>query len=450
MAGHRGPVGQPVRALLHAAAWDVFLRRAHMVQLRPQPARRAGIAALLAQTTWRLPQRDCRDGVDRCDARHPRLGAWLGYQFTYKYPEFVQRMVAMDIANENIFASKSKLVSADGHWHAPNITDLMDYQQNNIKAYQTKNDALVRGDDSPAPCAQCASNKAKAAWPYDQIVRAGSDEWHGLLAPGVEPDQWEHGATPDFPSNARILFIYGQCEYGTGPGTKMPTASCGGICGEGFTVNEDTKYTDKDTGDLIGCGDVDAHCQGHDCTGGSGQCAPLYAHFRAHTSCCARGGSRRARAQGAENGPEPCEPRTQFFHTQNWTNWVTSRPGSKVASVQSDHWIPSRAAAEANDLITGWLPKSTAIEKYTPAPQTPAAGPATYSCASPSTAITGSYTIAVDSTSCASCSCCAALAAVANISDFSILASVGVITVRSVSENLRTVLLHAARESGRM
>lgn len=137
------------------------------------------------------------------------FGASIGYQFVYRYPSLVRRLISMDIGNSPM---------PRGFVMPNDISKLSEYQQVNIKAYLTKNDTLMRENSRKhhSPCAECAMIQARIGWPYYEFIRTGNNDFHTRLAPGIEPDEWKFLWTPDFPTHIPMLFLYGRCQTGTG------------------------------------------------------------------------------------------------------------------------------------------------------------------------------------------------------------------------------------------
>ena len=136
------------------------------------------------------------------------FGSVLGYQFAWKFPDLVARIVSMDIGMGIL---KGGFPSNP----TPSIGDLMGYQQVNIEAFLTNNDTMMRSNVKGTPCARCASITAKTGWPYYNFIMNGTDRWQTRLAPNLALDQWKFSLTPDLPDKP-LLFLFGVCNIGTG------------------------------------------------------------------------------------------------------------------------------------------------------------------------------------------------------------------------------------------
>eukprot|EP00930_Biecheleria_cincta_P048837 TRINITY_DN34095_c0_g1_i1.p1 TRINITY_DN34095_c0_g1~~TRINITY_DN34095_c0_g1_i1.p1 ORF type:complete len:299 (+),score=51.25 TRINITY_DN34095_c0_g1_i1:63-959(+) len=79
------------------------------------------------------------------------FGATIGYQFVYRYTSLVSRVISMDIGNKPL---------PHGMWWPQPLPSfvLPSYQQINIKAYLSNDDALMRMNsrECKSPCANCS------------------------------------------------------------------------------------------------------------------------------------------------------------------------------------------------------------------------------------------------------------------------------------------------------
>ena len=112
------------------------------------------------------------------------FGAVLGYQFVYRYPHLVKRVVAMDIGMDLLGGGKGGLPTG-----TPTLEEQPEYVQTNIRSFLSQNNTMMR--TSPAvigtPCANCdAIINANIGWPYWQMVRDGPKErWPERVVPHV-------------------------------------------------------------------------------------------------------------------------------------------------------------------------------------------------------------------------------------------------------------------------
>lgn len=136
------------------------------------------------------------------------FGAALGYQLAYRYPDLIERMVALDIGMSR--APPTRPVEG--------LVDyLPTYQQNNINAFLTDDDAAMASNlrwqlfgTSPchtcriAPNATCAG--ARTGWPYWNLVRT-DQAWTDFF-PERPLAEWEFSLVPSFPADVPLLFLY--------------------------------------------------------------------------------------------------------------------------------------------------------------------------------------------------------------------------------------------------
>jgi len=143
------------------------------------------------------------------------FGAVVGYQFVYRYPHLVKRVVAMDIGMELLGGGKGGLPPG-----TPTLEEQPAYVQTNIRSFLSQNNTMMR--TSPAvigtPCANCdAIINANIGWPYWQMVRDGPKEtWPERVVPHVPRAQWNFSFAPGFPEEIPLLFTYGTCDDNTG------------------------------------------------------------------------------------------------------------------------------------------------------------------------------------------------------------------------------------------
>lgn len=154
-------------------------------------------------------------------------GANLGYQFTYRYPEIVKRIVAFDIGLEPVDPPGSK-VRASGDAEIPYLPA---YQQANIQAYRTNNVTYMEPTKEHIMKAMWRGHdpkffQARTGWPYNGIVLNGTgEEMSERLAPTVPLKDWKFQATPSFPDDKPLFFLYGKCDDGTGC-DRCPVKEC--------------------------------------------------------------------------------------------------------------------------------------------------------------------------------------------------------------------------------
>lgn len=142
------------------------------------------------------------------------FGAVIGYQFTYKYPELIKSVIAMDIGMG--VASAGSVTFSES---IPKISEFRSYQQTNIRAFLTANNTLERGNINPAaPCKNCnfGANVAYIAWPYYQSVNNKTGERWPQRVSSIPRSQWQLSLIPRFPDGIPLLFMYGECNVGTG------------------------------------------------------------------------------------------------------------------------------------------------------------------------------------------------------------------------------------------
>lgn len=145
-------------------------------------------------------------------------GAALGYMFTYKYPELVKTVVAMDIGNNPVEPAGSKKPS----FGDAEIPTLPAYQQTNIMAYRTGNFTLLQPFENYMSSILWHGVKPKffqtrTTWLYNNIVLAGpGQDISERLAPDLPLSEWQFQTTPTFPSGKPVLFLHGLCDEMTG------------------------------------------------------------------------------------------------------------------------------------------------------------------------------------------------------------------------------------------
>jgi len=166
------------------------------------------------------------------------FGAIIGYQFAYRYPEMVKRMVAMDFG----MSRDEPTPPFQGMEQY-----LPKYQRNNIDAYLTNdNDGMMDNIQNEinampstakfdgCPCSTCQiapTDKtgigigvgigAKTGWPYYQIIRTemNTSFAYRIKHPRVNPNggqqpnfgdlsSWEFNLVPSFPQTVPILYMY--------------------------------------------------------------------------------------------------------------------------------------------------------------------------------------------------------------------------------------------------
>ncbi|KAL7547397.1 hypothetical protein ACHAWF_010708 [Thalassiosira exigua] len=136
------------------------------------------------------------------------FGAIIGYQFLWRYSDIVSRVVALDIGMKVGLPT----VPYEGM-----INDLRQYQQNNINAFLSEDDAAMAANleiqlRGSSPCDNCsiAPNStvgvgAKTGWPYRDFVRM-DETWTSAFDVPVE--QWQFNFVPSFPEDIPLLFLY--------------------------------------------------------------------------------------------------------------------------------------------------------------------------------------------------------------------------------------------------
>lgn len=145
-------------------------------------------------------------------------GASLGYKFTYKHPEVVKNVVALDIGNNPVTPPGSKT----GAFGDAQIPWLPVYQQANIWAYRTGNFSIIEPFEWGFIATLWRNVKPKffqtrIGWPYNCMVLNGTGQvMTERFAPGVPLSQWEFEDTPTFPSGKPLMFLYGKCDDPTG------------------------------------------------------------------------------------------------------------------------------------------------------------------------------------------------------------------------------------------
>ncbi|KAL7550392.1 hypothetical protein ACHAWF_013633 [Thalassiosira exigua] len=136
------------------------------------------------------------------------FGAVIGYQFLWQYSDIVSRVVALDVGMK----VGPPTVPYEGMIH-----DLRQYQQNNINAFLSQDDAAMAANlkteiGGRSPCDNCsiAPNAAvgvgaKTGWPYRDFVRV-DEPWTSAF--DIPADQWEFDFVPSFPKDVPLMFLY--------------------------------------------------------------------------------------------------------------------------------------------------------------------------------------------------------------------------------------------------
>ena len=150
------------------------------------------------------------------------FGAILGYQFAYRWPHLVKRIVAMDIGMDPCTLEPTLSLECTGGLPAgtTSFEEQPDYVQTNIEAFLTHDDAMMRQSYAVVgtPCADCeALITGDIGWPYWQFVRSGAGEtWPENVLPRVPRAEWRYSFVPSIPPGIPILFTYGTCQDNTG------------------------------------------------------------------------------------------------------------------------------------------------------------------------------------------------------------------------------------------
>eukprot|EP00929_Paragymnodinium_shiwhaense_P096143 TRINITY_DN5765_c0_g2_i1.p1 TRINITY_DN5765_c0_g2~~TRINITY_DN5765_c0_g2_i1.p1 ORF type:complete len:347 (+),score=52.54 TRINITY_DN5765_c0_g2_i1:62-1102(+) len=141
------------------------------------------------------------------------FGAVIGYQYVWEHPDVVKRVIAMDIGSDT--KPPQPLPPNDGLFPY-----LMKYQQNNIRAFKSDDDAAMSRNletelRGKSPCNSCriapdaTGVGARTGWPYYQIIRsAKGEQWMDRLAPQIPLEDWQFYWAPSFPKHAPLLFLY--------------------------------------------------------------------------------------------------------------------------------------------------------------------------------------------------------------------------------------------------
>ena len=150
------------------------------------------------------------------------FGAILGYQFAYRFPALVKRLVAMDIGMDPCTLKPTLALQCTGGLPAgtQSLEEQPDYVRTNIEAFLTHDDAMMRESYAVVgtPCADCdALITSDIGWPYWQFVRDGPGEtWPENVLPRVPRAEWKFSFAPSIPRGIPILFTYGTCQDNTG------------------------------------------------------------------------------------------------------------------------------------------------------------------------------------------------------------------------------------------
>ena len=150
------------------------------------------------------------------------FGAILGYQFAYRWPQLVKRLVAMDIGMDPCTLEPTLGLECTGGLPAgtQSFEEQPGYVQTNIEAFLTHDDAMMRESYAVVgtPCADCdALITGGIGWPYWQLVRDGPGEtWPENVLPRVPRAAWRYSFAPSIPPGIPILFTYGTCQDNTG------------------------------------------------------------------------------------------------------------------------------------------------------------------------------------------------------------------------------------------
>jgi len=141
------------------------------------------------------------------------FGAAVGYQYIWQHEDEVKQVIAMDIGMDT--KAPSRPLPNEGM-----TPFLMQYQQNNIKAFKTDNDTAMTENlktqlGGTSPCDSCriapgaTGVGARTGWPYYQFVRSAAGEvWIDRLAPHIPLAQWKFSLAPSFPEKVPLLFLY--------------------------------------------------------------------------------------------------------------------------------------------------------------------------------------------------------------------------------------------------
>lgn len=143
------------------------------------------------------------------------FGAALGYQLTYLYPELIERVVALDIGMTRTAPTRP----VEGM-----ISQLAVYQQNNINAFLSDDDAAMAenlrteiGGSSPCDTCRIAPNAtgvgARTGWPYWNMVRTDPGHAWTDFFPTPPLDEWEFSWAPSFPAGVPLLFLYSSTRF---------------------------------------------------------------------------------------------------------------------------------------------------------------------------------------------------------------------------------------------
>jgi len=150
------------------------------------------------------------------------VGAVVGYQYTYKYPNELKCVIAMDVGMGLVSPPTNRTFG-----------DLQPYQQNNVDSFLTHNDTIMRAyvaahrvavpcgcPDSPPgrDCGCLDSIDSYWGWPYYQLINNSGLQ---ALAPDTPVAQWMFSDAPSFP-DVPLLFLWGTCNMGSGSGWGRP------------------------------------------------------------------------------------------------------------------------------------------------------------------------------------------------------------------------------------
>jgi len=137
---------------------------------------------------------------------------YIGYPYTYQYPNTVRRFVALDIGMHAGPATQLTPQTA---------RNLKLYQKINIRAFLTDNDRrMMRNVDNnmgEVPCHNCriapppigvaniTGIGARTAWPYYDLIRVDYP-WTSYY--NIPLEEWDFDTIPSFPEGIPVLFLY--------------------------------------------------------------------------------------------------------------------------------------------------------------------------------------------------------------------------------------------------